>query len=253
MKIYFAGVSNVEDAILDGRVQLKDLNILESYYYVRNKKNISHIIKGCKSFLLDSGAFTLRETLSEVNWEKYIDEYADFIVKHDVKLFFELDIDNVIGLKNVEILRERLETKTGKKSIPVWHPNRGKEYFVEMCKNYDYVSLGGIVNAKVSRKNYVKTFPWFIETAHKFGCKIHGLGFTKTSELPKYHFDSVDSTTWHNGMRFGELHVFQNSTIKRVTSIQKGTKTRRLRNPNEVNIVNLNEWVKFNKYTETHL
>ncbi len=58
--------------------------------------------------------------------------------------FFELDIDRIVGLEKVEEFRRRIESKTGKQSIPVWHSNRGWQYFVNMCKEYNYVSIGGI-------------------------------------------------------------------------------------------------------------
>lgn len=34
-----------------------------------------------------------------VNWDEYVEEYAEFIIKYDIKLFFELDIDAIVGLK----------------------------------------------------------------------------------------------------------------------------------------------------------
>ena len=41
-----------------------------------------------------------------------------------------------------------------------------KEYFVEMCKNYPYVAIGGIVTKEIPINKYEKLFPWFVNTAH---------------------------------------------------------------------------------------
>ena len=49
---------------------------------------------------------------------------------------------------------------------------------------------------------------WFIDQAHSAGTCIHGLGFTNTTLLPFLKFDSVDSTTWLSGSRFGQIYFF---------------------------------------------
>ena len=171
------------------------------------------LVKYFGSFLLDSGAFTFMSGSHKggINWDEYVEEYAAFINRWDVKLFFELDIDSVVGLPETERLREKLEALTGKKPIPVWHRNRGKEYFIKMCEDYPYVALGGIVTKEIDRKKYETAFPWFIKTAHEHKCKIHGLGYTTVANLKKYHFDSVDSTSWLYGNRGGVSLQVQSS------------------------------------------
>lgn len=122
--------------------------MLESFYYVEDWE--IPLIKGCELFLLDSGAFTfMNNSKTAVDFNEYLTTYIDFINKHDIKYFFELDIDAVVGLEEVEKLRKRLEAETGKKCIPVWHKSRGKEKFIEMCKEYDYVAIGGIVTKEI--------------------------------------------------------------------------------------------------------
>lgn len=206
MKLYLAGEHPVKNGTK--AVTWKGINILESYWYAKSNKFFPVLRATCENFMLDSGAFTLRKSNIDVQWESYVDEYADFIKQHFVDLFFELDIDNVVGLKEVEKLRSRLERRCGKPSIPVWHPNRGRDYFISMCKEYNYVSLGGIVNSSVKLNDYINVFPWFIDTAHKYGAKIHGLGFTSLKWLPKIKFDSVDSKAWLSGNMAGYLYKF---------------------------------------------
>lgn len=197
MNVYLAGEHDVKNG--KSCQTWKGLNILESYIYARSNKYFSQLASTCENLMLDSGAFTLRKGRNDVDWEKYVCEYAEFINRHNIRLFFELDIDNIVGLKRVESLRTLLENKTGLQPIPVWHPNRGKDYFLSMCDNYDYVSLGGIVNSIVNHKRYKELFPWFIAEAHKRGVKIHGLGFTHIPLLYRYKFDSVDSKAWLSG------------------------------------------------------
>ena len=225
-------------------------SILESYYYCRNNKYIPTLIPYLKSFLLDSGAFTFMQGKAAVNWDEYVEEYAEFIIKYDIKLFFELDIDAIVGLKEVERLRHKLEKLTGRKPIPVWHISRGKEYFIKMCKEYPYVALGGIVTQEVPRNVYEKAFPWFIDTAHKHGCKIHGLGYTGIEKLKIYHFDSVDSTAWLYGNRGGYLYIFnpQTGTMEKKDA-PKGCRLK----SKEAAMFNFKEWCKFQEYAEKYL
>ena len=230
----------------------KDFNILESYYTLRDNENFMELLNRCNSFLLDSGAFTFMSGThqGEIQWEQYIDEYADCINRYDIKHFFELDIDSIVGLEKVEEYRKRLERLTNKQPIPVWHKNRGKEYFIRMCEEYPYVSIGGIVTREIPRNIYEKAFPWFIATAHQHGCKIHGLGYTNILGLHKYHFDSVDSTAWLYGNRGGYLYKFKpdTGTLEQIQPECKG----RLK-PREAALNNFIEWIKFTKYAEKKL
>ena len=237
-----------EDFVRD--VKLSEMSILESFYYLRKNEEFMALAKHFGSFLLDSGAFTFMTGAHKgaINWDGYVEEYARFINKYDIKLFFELDIDSVVGLQEVERLREKLEALTGKKPIPVWHKNRGKEYFIKMCENYPYVALGGIVTKEIPRQKYEKGFPWFIKTAHLHHCKIHGLGYTTILNLPKYHFDSVDSTAWLYGNRGGYLYKFNPSkgTMDQLHADNARLKSR------EGAVNNFREWVKLCKYAEAN-
>ena len=157
MNVYLAGIYKFynylfnDEEIVALTKEVKP-NFLESYYYIR-VKDITKLFNLCSNFLLDSGAFTLRQNSKDsVNWVEYIKEYASFINKYDIKYFFELDIDNLVGYEKVKEYRKLLENLTCKKCISVWHPSRGFEEFTEMCKEYDYVSIGGIAyipNGKV--------------------------------------------------------------------------------------------------------
>jgi hypothetical protein len=199
--------------------------------------------------MLDSGAFTFfRVGGQSINWDDWLERYADFINRNKVDLFFELDIDSLIGYEKVKYYRRKLESMTGKPCIPVWHKSRGKEEFIRMCKDYDYVALGGIVSKEFTREEY-KFFPWFIDTAHKHGAKIHGLGFTSIANLPKYHFDSVDSTSWTSGNRFGIIYNFNGKTMEQ----HNRPENQRLADSKATARHNFAEWVKFQKYAETHL
>lgn len=256
MKVFLAGENGkkkiLSNLYLNRDKSLLHINILESFYYLRKNEEFMPLIKHFGLFLLDSGAFTFLQGnhKGECNWDKYVEEYAAFINKYDIQLFFELDIDSIVGLQEVERLRTKLERLTGKKPIPVWHKNRGKDYYIEMCKKYPYVALGGIAIKEISRKIYEKMFPWFIRTAHKYGAKVHGLGYTSIANLKKYRFDSVDSTAWLYGNLGGYLYHFNSKTG--LIDTHKTPPNAKLK-PRESAAHNFKEWIKFGEYAEKFL
>lgn len=247
MNLYLAGnapwrESGLYDQIINGG----GLLVLDSFYYCGSW--VEKAIPRFEKFMLDSGAFTFFSSGKQVDWDKYVDRYCDFINRNNVSLFFELDIDALIGYDRVKDIRKAIERKTGKQPIPVWHKRLGKQEFLNMCDEYPYVAIGGIVSKEISPKEY-RFFPWFIDEAHKRGCKIHGLGFTNLNGLKKYHFDSVDSTAWLSGNRFGSVYTFTGTTMTK----QDRKPGQRLADSQAVAVRNFQEWAKFQQYAKEHL
>lgn len=224
--------------------------ILESFYYCKDNEWIERLIPQLGDFLLDSGAFTFMQGVGHANWDEYTEEYAAWIVRNKVEKFIEMDIDSVVGLREVERLRRKLERLTNRQPIPVWHISRGQDYFIKMCDEYPYVAFGGLQTDGVSRDKLERAFPWFINTAHKHGAKIHGLGYTSIEGMHKYHFDSVDSTAWLYGNRGGYLYKFnpRTGTMGKI----EAPPGHRLKSK-EAALWNFNEWVKFQQYAEKYL
>lgn len=245
MKIFLASTSDKNFLIND----IKKVDyVLESFYYVQEWQKDFIKNKKWKMFLLDSGAFTFFSGNKNINWEKYVELYADFIIENNVDYFFELDIDSIVGYKKVLILREKLESLTCKKCIPVWHKSRGIQEYKKLCKEYPYIAIGGIAIKDISIKQY-QGFPALIQLAHTFGCKVHGLGFTQMAYLDKIHFDSVDSTAWKSGGRFGQIHRFNGSKIVQI----KKPKGKRIKSYKDIDAINLREWIKFQQYAKINL
>lgn len=245
MHLYLAGehdVKNGKNALSAG------VMILESYFYAVQNRHVEGLIPQFRSLLLDSGAFTFMQNKKiKPDWDEYIQRYAEFIVKNDIKLFFELDIDSVVGLKEVERLRDKLETLTNRRCIPVWHKSRGKEYWLKMATDYDYIAIGGIVSGEITKDEY-KYFPALIQLAKERGARVHGLGFTNLTGLTRYKFYSVDSTAWIYGNRSGFLQWFNGKTLEKIKA-PAGMKMK----SRETAIHNFNEWVKFQRYAEHNL
>lgn len=229
------------------RAGLSPISILESYYYT--DETTEAVIPMLERFLLDSGAFTfMQNSKTHVDWVDYLDGYIDFINRNNVKTFFELDIDSVVGYERVLELRKRLEDGTGMQCIPVWHKSRGKEEFLRMCDEYPYVAVGGIVSKEITPSQY-GMLPWFVAEAHKRGARIHGLGFTHLKWLKTIHWDSVDSTAWLAGNRFGHVCEYSNGTVVN----HRKPEGARMTNVRELAVHNFNEWVKYQAWARDHL
>ena len=243
MRVYLASTStrrHMKDDLTQGKYYL------ESFFYFQPWQEILINDK----FMLDSGAYTFiasNKHNEKIDWDKYVTAYGKFINKHDIKLFFELDIDPIVGIHEVERLRNKLENITGKKCIPVWHKSRGQQYYIDLVKSYGYVALGGIVTGEIKRKEH-SFFNWFINKAHENNCQIHGLGYTSTGNLSKYKFDSVDSSSWVGAGRFGSLYQFNGHRI--ISHKRQGV---RLKDRNVADLYNLGQWLKFQRYAEKHL
>ena len=223
---------------------------LHSYEYLKKDPAELKEIHRYKDFILDSGIFSFLngKDTKNVNWEKYMQDYADFVRENKIKNYVEMDIESLIGLEETEKLRERLEKRVGWKSIPVWHMNRGYDKWIEICKEYDYVCFGAFLTDGLKQSKY-PMIKKFLDDAKKHNCKVHGLGFTNFKWLPKLKFYSVDSSTWSMGNRFGCIKKFEDGKVKRLKR-PIGT---RIADGEKLAYHNFIEWIKFQKWAEKNI
>lgn len=248
MRVMLAGSESRSDKLAEQKKKKKlKPFILDSFFNV--SPATEKYVPCYGDYMLDSGAFTmLSGNAGKVDLPTYIDRYIAYINKWRVKKYFELDIEKLIGLPEVERIRRYLFEKTGVMPIPVWHKGRGLENFKQMCRDYDYVAIGGYVSGEYTLKEITKGFPALIRYAHQHKAKIHGLGFTRLKLLPVCHFDSVDSTAWVSGNRFGHVYKFNGRTMTKIDR-PPGTRVKN----KKVAINNFIEWWKFQRYALTHL
>ncbi len=245
MDVYLAGINGRETMVNEGIEQYKPF-ILHSFFYAN--EYVPFLIKNSRKFMLDSGAFTFMvNSDAVVHWDEYVKKYIDYIKSNNPTYFFELDIDSIVGYDEVRRYRRMLKDELGRDPIPVWHKSRGIEDFKKSCNDYDYVAIGGIVAGEIKSAEY-KNFIPMIKYAHDCGSKIHGLGFTSMKSLTKYHFDSVDSTAWTTGNKFGFAYKYRGGL--NMDKIQIDGK--RIK-PKEVAINNFTEWCKFQIWAEKNL
>jgi hypothetical protein len=251
MKIYLAGFKTIEKYYTE---TTQDIYLLSSFWEYKNGKYGQYVLQD--RHILDSGAFTAindkKGKYKNYDWDSYLKKYIQFIKQTNQKLFFELDIDCVVGLKKVEDYRKQIEDAIGIAPIVCWHQNRGPDYWIKSCEDYDYVALGTTQASNIGKK--IRANPnvlnWFIDNAHKNKAKIHGLGFTSAPWLTKLKFDSVDSTTWNVGGKFGNAIVFDKNGLP---TQQYKNENKRVKDSAGLNVFNFNQWVKFQKYADNNL
>jgi hypothetical protein len=207
----FMATMETSDYLLDVLEPESIKYALVSFLYVKDQAQFDRILsKVSGKILIDSGAHSFQHG-AKADFGAYTDRYCDFVRRNTnnpkVEGFFEMDIDNVIGIEGVERLRKRLDSVSSK-IIPVWHHFRGVANYIEMCKQYKgrKVSITGFSGGDIKDGQ----FNLFINTAHKYGCDIHVLGFTrydliKTLNLSKR--DSVDSSSWKQTGIFGDINL----------------------------------------------
>ena len=259
MRLYLAGAEGAQHEL--AALETPPPYLLATYYTLRNDPTTASWLteyvdhRGVRDLMCDSGAFTFLQGSAQTppgGWEAYVDDYATFVREHNIEHYFELDIDNVVGLERVRQYRDRLERRVGWPPIPVWHKSRGKGAYLALCEAYDYVAVGGIAGGEITRDEANRLVGWFTNTAHDHDAHLHFLGWsppnrlTRTNPLP----DSADSISWRGGSRFKMTYRFTGTEL---TYHQPGRKDpdRPLADADQLNKHNLREWVKLAQHLDT--
>lgn len=222
--IFFSGV---ESDKYFGIVSKETNTMLMSYHYLqrKGKKFLQGLYEKRPDLLLivDSGAFTFNNSEEYENkdieyWEKYLDKYTKWALDNKEHIFAiaELDIDFLVGVKQVDEWREKyfrpLEEQ-GVSVIYLWHSTRHDKEWEEMCKKYDYVGF----SFQEKEANFTdKKLTNMFHIAKRHNALVHGFAVTGLEAMTSYPFFTVDSTTWLVGTQFGELNYFDGRKMKRL-------------------------------------
>jgi hypothetical protein len=205
---------------------------LISYYSIMDDDKINLLKRKCQHVLIDSGAFSFQRG-RKANLDQFTDRYINFVRNNanDDKVtgFFEMDVDAITGYQKVLEYRQKLMDAGGNKIIPVWHKGRGLDEFYRMCderKGYK-VAVSAISNRDIGEHQY----NLFINEAHRRGCSIHILGYTRFSTIKTLNLgltDSVDSSSWLQHSIYATLDIpNRNLTTHDTIGLNvKGDKTR---------------------------
>jgi len=185
---------------------------LESFYDSNNLIKIFEYLPEVKVFL-DSGAYSLDNQGVE-NTDKYLDDYINFILKYEDRLFVYVNLDNIrdtnITWKNQKYMEER-----GLQPMPVYHYEDDFKWLEKCVNEYDYVGIGGIakgLSKEADRILFDKIFDYMYKK--NLSTKIHAFGMTKFRFMTRYPWYSVDSTTWLKFANFGKVIIPRYDVIR---------------------------------------
>lgn len=182
------------------------LRILLSYHYYKNADLdalfAKYFTKPYPEVFADSGGFSAFTQGAKID----LNAYAGWIKRwsHLFTTYANLDvIGSVEGtLKN----QHRLE-RLGLSPLPVFHVGEDWSYLERYINDYPYIALGGMVPHMRFHK---RLMPWLVQAFKKAEGKsvFHGFGATSWPIVTALPWYSVDSSSWGQGFRFGEVPLF---------------------------------------------
>lgn len=152
---------------------------------------VNQLRKQTNIFLIDSGAFTFMNNphkAKQTSLDDFVEKYAKFLRDNDIEYFFEMDVDSVTGYEKVLEYREFIEKVTKRKSIPVWHKNRGIDEYTKMLKHYKVIAIGGIVARELKVPRDIPLMNSLTNLAHERNIWVHGLGIGTRALRYKFFF-----------------------------------------------------------------
>lgn len=182
------------------------LRILLSYHYYKDTdldalfaKYFSEPYPGV---FADSGAFSAFTQGEPINWR----DYAAWVKRwrHLFTVYANLD---VIGDAEGTLTNQKRLEDAGLSPLPVFHTGEDWSYLEQYIKQYPYIALGGMVPYMRFPK---KIMPWIIQCFKKAKGQsvFHGFGATSWKIIRDLPWYSVDSSSWGQGFRFGEVPLF---------------------------------------------
>lgn len=184
-------------------------HILESYHYVGAQRFVDDMRRDGAQVFLDSGAFsayTLGVAISVEEYCDYINRNRDIIrVEDGVVMASVLD-----GIGDpLQTYRNQLEMEArGAKPLPCFHAGEDERYLEYYVKNYEYITLGGMVGSSTKQ-----LCVWLDRVWDRYLCdgsgnpriKVHGFGITAVPIMERYPWFSCDSSSWIQSAAFGSI------------------------------------------------
>lgn len=184
-------------------------HILESYHYIGKQRYVDDIRRNADTVFLDSGAFsayTLGIDLSVADYCDYIQRNLDIVkVEDNVLIASVLD-----GIGDpLQTYRNQLEMEArGVRPLPCFHAGEDERYLEWYVKNYEYITLGGMVGSSTKQLCIWLDRMWdkyLTDGAGNARIKVHGFGITSVPIMERYPWHSCDSSSWVQSTAFGTI------------------------------------------------
>lgn len=184
-------------------------HILESYHYVGKQKFVDDMRRDNAKVFLDSGAFSAYTLGVEITVEEYcayILRNKDIIREEDGILIASV-LDGIGD--PLQTWRNQLEMEMrGVKPLPCFHAGEDEKYLEWYVKNYDYITLGGMVGSSTKQLTIWLDRMWdkyLTDGSGNARLKVHGFGITAVPLMERYPWHSCDSSSWIQSAAFGAI------------------------------------------------
>ncbi|AUR88733.1 hypothetical protein NVP2117O_55 [Vibrio phage 2.117.O._10N.261.45.E9] len=238
MKLFIAGLYTSNFNVKDGRLfeQLTEQEKayrqdvpykLESYHYVHRQSFVDKMRDDNEKVFVDSGAFSSFTKGVEVDLEAYcrwLIENDDIVLK-DGNTIVASVLDHIGSDQGTYANQVRME-KLGVRPLPCFHSYEDTRYLDHYVKNYEYITLGGLVPLSNKQMYDWLDMLWdkhLTDGAGRPLLKVHGFGVTSPAIMRRYPWYSCDSSSWvqvaaNGGLYFNEkaLPVSSNSPAKKI-------------------------------------
>lgn len=180
-----------------------------------NWNPITYIDSGVFTFMRRAGVTVQNKKASTKKpatfeeFREFAKSYVDYL-KTDAHLWdwiIEIDCAELFGVEVEDRFRKGMRDLVGDKLLPVWHVQRGHDGWQQMIREFPYVCMAmSKGSGGRNRRNHamVRTM---IREAHEQGTKVHILGLSTLEHFETYEADSMDSSSWASGVRWGEIKL----------------------------------------------
>lgn len=179
------------------------LRILLSYHYYKDTDLdalfAKYFTEPYPEVFLDSGAFSADTQGVSIDIQDYIAYIKRY--RHLITTYSNLDvIRNPEGTwRNQQVMEDE-----GLAPLPVFHGGTDWSWLEHYIERYPYIALGGLVGKIQSARGWlVRCFQMA-----KGRAVFHGFGVTAWQVLKDLPWYSVDSSSWGQGFRYGQVPVF---------------------------------------------
>lgn len=184
-------------------------HILESYHYIGSQRYLDQMRADNAQVFLDSGAFSAYTLGVEID----LPTYCDYI-KRNMDLWRVED--GVVMASVLDGIGDPLKTyqnqmhmeQLGAKPLPCFHAGEDERYLEYYVKNYEYITLGGMVGSSTKQLCIWLDRMWeryLTDGSGRPRLKVHGFGITAVPIVERYPWYSVDSSSWIQSAAFGSI------------------------------------------------
>lgn len=205
MNIYLADASpdNPVKATQQIKRRLKILLSFHYYHKVELRKLFQEKLHPhLPEVFIDSGGFSAKTQGATID----INEYAAFLKRYGDLITVYANLDAIGDPVKTWENQKRMEDM-GLHPLPVFHTGEPWSFLERYVEEYPYIALGGMVPYM---RQWKKLMPWLVKCFRIAEGKavFHGFGATAWGVVNALPWYSVDSSSWGQGFRFGQIPIF---------------------------------------------